>query len=442
MVTDMTKGNPIEILIKFTLPMLIGNLFQQLYNIVDSVVVGRFVGKNALASVGSSFMLMNFFSFVIIGLCMGSSIVYSFYFGEKNDKKLKNSIFISFLFIGGFSLILSVVLFLNTDNMLRLINTPQEIFADSSTYLRIIFSGLFFVFLYNGSSYLLRSIGDSKTPLMFLVVSAVINIVLDLLFVIKFHMGVAGVAYATVIAQGVSSILCITYGLKKVPIIRIGKEDMVFDTGLMKKIGKYSFLTSIQQSIMTFGMVCVQGVVNGFGSNTIAAFASGGKIESIAYLPLQDFGNAFGTYVAQNKGAKEHDRIKLGVKSAVKVIVIFGILMSVVVHFSAAKLMTIFVESTEVEVIKIGVEYLSILSKFFVFIGFLFMFYGYFRGIGSLNTSLVLTVVSLGIRVLIAYNVSKVPSIGRLAIWWATPIGWIIADLMGIFFYKKIRYEE
>lgn len=439
MVTDMTEGNPISILLKFTFPMLIGNLFQQLYNIVDSVVVGRFIGKNALASVGSSFMLMNFFSFVIIGLCMGASIVYSYYFGEKNHEKIRQSIFISFVFIGGFSIILSIVLFLTTDNMLALINTPLEIFQDSSRYLKIIFSGLFFVFLYNGSAAVLRSIGDSRTPLMFLILSAIINISLDLLFVIKFKMGVEGVAYATIIAQGVSSILCILYGLKKIPLIRIGKKDMVFNRTLMKELGKYSFLTSIQQSIMTFGMVCVQGVVNTFGSNTIAAFASAGKIESIAYLPLQDFGNAFGTYVAQNKGAKKFKRIKDGVRSAIKVILIFGITMSILVNLSASKLMTIFLDGTEIQVIEIGVEYLKILSTFFIFIGFLFMFYGYFRGIGALNISLILTIISLGTRVFIAYTFSQIEEVGRLAIWWATPIGWILADFSGFLFYRYIN---
>lgn len=437
MIKDMTSGNPAQLLIKFTLPMLVGNLFQQLYNIVDSVVVGQFIGKNALAAVGSSFMAMNFFSFVIIGLCLGSGIVYSYYFGENNYSMVRKSIFISFLFIGIFTIVLSLGLNLLTERILILMNTPEDIIADSISYLRIIFSGLFFVFLYNGSSSVLRSIGDSKTPLIFLVISALINIVLDLYFVIKLNMGVAGVAYATIIAQGVSSVLCIAYALKKIPFLRIKKEDMVFDMSLMKRVGKFSFLTSIQQSVMTFGMLIVQGYVNKFGPDVIAAFASGGKVESIALLPLQDFGNAFGTYIAQNKGAKKFDRIEAGLKSMVKIVIVFGVVLSAIIYFNASNFMRIFLDAKEVNAINIGVEFLSVLSVFYTLLGFLFMFYGYYRGIGKLNTSLLLSIISLGIRVLIVANLSG--PLGRTVIWWAAPIGWLIADLVGTIIYLKDR---
>lgn len=435
MIKDMTQGNPTKLLIQFTLPMLVGNLFQQLYNIVDSVVVGQFIGKNALAAVGSSFMAMNFFSFVIIGLCLGSGIVYSFYFGENNYSYVRKSIFISFFFVGIFTIILSILLVFSTKNILILMNTPTEILPDSLDYLKIIFSGLFFVFLYNGSSSVLRSIGDSTTPLIFLIISAIINIALDLYFVIKLKMGVSGVAYATIIAQGVSSILCIVYAIKKVPILRITKEDMIFESSLIKKIGKFSFLTSIQQSVMTFGMLVVQGYVNIFGADVIAAFASGGKVESIANLPLQDFGNAFGTYVAQNKGAKQDDRIHQGVRSMIKIILIFGIIISIAIYFNAARFMKIFLDSTEQNAINIGVEYMSILSMFYTLLGFLMMYYGYYRGMGSLNTSLLLTIISLGTRVIIVGTLSG--SLGRQVIWWAAPIGWAIADLVGTIIYIK-----
>ena len=442
MITDMTRGNPTKTLIAFTFPMLIGNLFQQLYNIVDSVVVGRYVGKNALAAVGSSFMLMNFFSFVIIGLCMGAAVVYSYYFGEKNYSNLRKTIFISFSSIGIFTIVLSIILVFTTKGMLNLINTPEEIFLDSQKYLQTIFAGLIFVYLYNACSALLRSIGDSKTPLYFLILAAIINIVLDLLFVIVYDMGVFGVAFATVIAQGVSSILCLIYGLWKIEFIRLKKEDLVFDKGIFAMVSKFSFLTSIQQSIMTFGMVCVQGIVNTFGSDTIAAFTAAGKVDSIAYLPVQDFGNAFGTYVAQNKGAKKNDRIIQGVKSAIKTIIIFCLIMSIIIYMSSSSLMRIFVEASEVNVIKLGVEYLSIISVFYVLIGFLFMFYGFFRGIGELNISLILTIISLGTRVLMAYILSSIPSIAQRGIWWSVPIGWALADGIGFILYRRTKHKK
>ena len=439
MITDMTRGNPARTILKFAFPMLVGNLFQQLYNIVDSVVVGRFIGKDALAAVGSAFMLMNFFSFVIIGLCLGASVVYSHYFGEKNYPDLRKTVFISFFSIGIFTAILSIFLVLGTDWMLELINTPENIFQDSRLYLQIIFGGLIFVFLFNGSAALLRSIGDSRTPLLFLVLSAIINIVLDLVFVLGFNMGVEGVALATIIAQGVSSILCLIYGLVKVPIIRLSREDMVFDKDIAMVVGKYSFLTSIQQSIMTFGMVCVQGIVNNFGADTIAAFAAAGKIDSIAFLPVQDFGNALSTYVAQNKGAKNMPRIEEGIKSAIKTIIIFCLILSIVIFMSSGRLMQIFVNANETNVINIGIEYLSIISVFYILIGFLFMFYGFFRGMGELKTSLILSIVSLGTRVLLAYFLSSIPQIGQRGIWWSVPIGWILADGLGFILFIRMK---
>lgn len=444
MIIDMTKGNPSTTIIKFTLPMLIGNLFQQFYNIADSIIVGRFIGKEALAAVGSSFMLMNFFSFVIIGLCLGTSIVYSYYFGEKNYKDLRKTIFTSFLFIGIFTVVLSIGLVFTTENMLNLINTPQNIFKASQNYLHFIFGGLIFVYIYNISAALMRSIGDSRTPLYFLILAAVINVALDLLFVIVFNMGVSGVALATIIAQGISSILCAIYMFKNIDFIKITKKDMVFDKEIMKKVGRFSILTSMQQSIMTFGMVCVQGIVNTFGANTIAAFTAASKIDSIAYLPVQDFGNGFATYVAQNKGAKKYDRISQGVKSSIKTIIIFCAILTVVIYTNSNSLMRIFVKKEEIEVIKLGIEYLSVISIFYVLIGFLFMFYGYFRGVGALNISLLLTIISLGIRVLMAYVLSGVSSIGQKGIWWSVPIGWIIADIIAVFMYKrsKVHMED
>lgn len=442
MITDMTRGNPTKTLIAFTFPMLIGNIFQQLYNIVDSVVVGRFIGKDALAAVGSSFMLMNFFSFVIIGLCMGAAVVYSYYFGEQNYSNLRKTIFISFLAIGIFTIVLSIVLIFTTGAMLKLINTPESIFADSERYLKVIFSGLIFVYLYNACSALLRSIGDSRTPLYFLILAAIINIVLDLLFVIVYDMGVFGVALATIIAQAISSTLCLVYAFVKIPFIRLSREDLVFDKEIAKTVGKFSFLTSIQQSIMTFGMVCVQGIVNTFGANTIAAFTAAGKVDSIAYLPVQDFGNAFATYVAQNKGAKRNDRIIQGVKSAVMTITIFCIILSILIYTNAGNLMRIFVNANETGVIKLGIEYLSIISIFYILIGFLFMFYGFFRGIGELNISLILTIVSLGTRVLMAYILSSIPSIAQRGIWWSVPIGWALADSIGFVIYKKMKKKN
>jgi len=328
---DRKKGNPTKLILNFAFPMLIGNIFQQVYNMVDSIVVGRFVGKNALAAVGSSFSLMNFITLLIIGLCMGSSIVISQYFGAEDYEGLKRVVSTSFIFMLIFTIFLSVLTFLFTKPLLILIKTPAEILEDSTSYLQIVFAGLIFTFLYNASASLLRALGDSKTSLYFLVIACIINIVLDLVFVLNFKMGVAGVAYATVIAQAVASILSLIYVFSKVPILRMKKKEFVFDRTIFPVIAKYSFLTSIQQSIMSIGMVAVQGLVNTFGADVIAAFTAAGKVDSFAYLPVQDFGNAFSTYVAQNVGAGKKERVHEGVKSAVKIIIIFCIISSILI---------------------------------------------------------------------------------------------------------------
>lgn len=434
---DMTKGNPTKIILFFAFPMLLGNIFQQLYNMVDSIVVGKFVGKEALAAVGSSFMLMNFFSAIIIGLCMGTSVVLSQYFGAEDYTKLRKSISTAFIFMLLLTTIMSLTTIIFTKPMLMIMKTPKEILSSSTNYLQIIFGGLIFTFLFNFSSAVLRSVGDSKTPLYFLILASIINIILDLLFVINFNMGVIGVAIATVIAQGVSSLLCLVYAFVKLPVIRIKAKEFVFDRALFSMIKKYSLLTALQQSIMTFGMVCVQGLVNSFGTDTMAAFTAAGKVDSLAYLPVQDFGNAFATYVAQNKGAGNFERIKIGVKSAVKTIIVFCIISSTVILLSSKHLMQIFVSSNEVKVIHIGIQYLSVISVFYVLIGFLFMFYGYFRGMGNLKTSIVLTIVSLGTRVSMAYFLSSFPKIAEKGIWWSIPLGWALADMLGLYIYKR-----
>ncbi|NLJ99191.1 MAG: MATE family efflux transporter [Tissierellia bacterium] len=442
MVVDMKTGNPTKLILKFALPMLIGNIFQQLYNMVDSIVVGRFVGKNALAAVGTSFSLMNFITLVIIGLCIGSSIVISIYFGAEDYDNLKRVVSTSFIFMLVLTIFLSIVTFIFSEQLLILIKTPPEILTDSTAYLRIIFGGLIFTFLYNASAALLRALGDSKTPLYFLILACITNIVLDLLFVIKFNMGVTGVAYATIIAQAISSILCLIYAFAKIPMLRMSREEFVFDRELFPIIMKYSLLSCMQQSIMSLGMVAVQGIVNTFGADVIAAFTAAGKIDSLAYLPVQDFGNAFSTYVAQNVGAGKVDRVKEGVKSAIKIIIIFCAISSVTIISLSGYFMEIFVDPAEVKVIQTGIDYISVVGMFYVLIGFLFMFYGFFRGVGSLHMSVILTIISLGTRVLLAYFLSSIPSIGAKGIWWSIPIGWILADTTGFIVYGRGKWQK
>ena len=308
-------------------------------------------------------------------------------------------------------------------------------------YLWMIFWGILAVFLYNFFASLLRSVGNSFVPLLFLGIAAVLNVVLDLVFVLVFNWGVTGAAGATVIAQYVSGIGIAIYTYVKMPEFRVAGSDMGMDRGVLREISQFSVLTCAQQSVMNFGILMVQGLVNSFGTVVMAAFAAAVKIDSFAYMPVQDFGNAFSTFIAQNYGAGKKDRIKAGIKSAVMVSIAFCIMISLVVWIFAEKLMLIFVQPQETGILAVGVQYLRIEGAFYCGIGCLFLLYGLYRAVRKPGMSVVLTVISLGTRVALAYVLSAVPAIGVAGIWAAVPIGWVLADLVGFLYYGKVRRE-
>lgn len=435
---DLTKGNVTKSMLLFAGPMILGNLLQQLYNVADTLIVGRYLGKEALAAVGSSFTLMTFLTSILLGLCMGSGIVFSMLFGAKKEDQLKNSVFMSFLFISAITLILNILVLIFMDPILKLLQTPDEIYILTRNYIKIIFYGIPFTFLYNYFASLLRAIGNSVFPLIALAIAAILNIILDILFISQFHMGVSGAALATIIAQSVSAVFVVFYCIKKVPMIRLKRKHMYFDTTMLQNIAQYSVMTCVQQSIMNFGILMIQGLVNSFGVAVMAAFSAAVKIDSFAYMPVQDFGNAFSTFIAQNYGANKNKRIRLGIHSAIRTALIFCIIISLSVCLFAPQLMLLFIKPEEVEIISIGAQYLRIEGVFYCGIGCLFLLYGFYRGIGKPGISIVLTVASLGTRVILAYVLSAIPSIGLVGIWWAIPIGWILADLIGLIYYRHI----
>ncbi|WP_032121010.1 MATE family efflux transporter [Clostridium amazonitimonense] len=437
MIKDLTSGNETKVMLRFAIPMIIGNLFQQLYNVADTIIVGQFIGAGALAAVGSSYTLMVFLTSIILGLCMGSGVVVSMFFGAGKKDKLKSSVFTSFWFIALITIIINVFALVFIDEILHFIKIPAEVLYDTKKYLQIIFYGIPATFIYNYFATMLRSIGNSVMPLIFFIISAVINIVLDIIFVVPLSMGISGAALATIIAQGFSAVSIAIYSFKKVPEIRLERKHLHFESSIVKLIANYSLLSSIQQSIMNFGILMIQGLVNSFGVSTMAAFAAAVKIDSFAYMPVQDFGNAFSTFIAQNKGAEKQQRIRNGIHSAIKIITISCITISILVVVFAKPLMSIFIKGNETEIIGIGVQYLYIEASFYCLIGYLFMFYGLYRGFGKGSMSIVLTIASLGTRVALAYMLSSVPSIGVLGIWWSIPIGWALADIIGYYKIKK-----
>ena len=444
--TDLTQGPVTKSMLLFALPMILGNLLQQFYNVADTLIVGQFLGSTALAAVGSSYTLMTFLTSILLGMCMGSGAVFSIRFGEGDLPRLKNSLSLSFLLIGGFTVALNVAVFLLIDPMMALLQVPADVIPLMRSYLWVIFWGIGGTFLYNYFASLLRAVGNSATPLVFLGVSAVLNIVLDLVFVVAVPWGVAGAAFATSFSQWVSGVGLLVYTWKRMAHLRPSRQDVYWKKDRVGEIARFSLLTCVQQSVMNFGILMVQGLVNSFGTVVMAAFAAAVKIDSFAYMPVQDFGNAFSTFIAQNYGAGKEKRIRQGILSAVKTSMVFGAAVSVVIWIFAEPLMRIFVNGQEREILAIGVQYLRIEGAFYCLIGLLFLLYGFFRAIEKPGMSVVLTVISLGLRVVLAYSLSAIPSLGVKGIWVSIPVGWLIADVAGVIpmvrFYRKMEVEE
>ena len=436
---DLTRGPVTKGMLLFALPMILGNLLQQFYNVADTLIVGQFLGAAALAAVGSSYTLMTFLTSILLGMCMGSGAVFSIRFGEGDRARLKNSLSLSFLMIAAFTVVMNLAVFLLIDPMMGLLQVPEEVYPLMRSYLWVIFWGIGGTFLYNYFACLLRAIGNSATPLLFLGVSAVLNIALDLVFVVVVPWGVAGAAFATSLSQWVSGLGLLAFTLAKMPQLRPSRQDVRWKKDRVLEIARFSLLTCVQQSVMNFGILMVQGLVNSFGTVVMAAFAAAVKIDSFAYMPVQDFGNAFSTFIAQNYGAKRMDRVGRGIKSAAVSSVVFALLISVLVFAFAKPLLLLFVKPEETEILAVGVQYLRIEGAFYFGIGILFLLYGLYRAIERPGMSLVLTVISLGTRVALAYILSAIPAIGVVGIWWSVPIGWALADVTGVLYYKKLR---
>ena len=439
MENELTKGPVMQTMLRFAVPMILGDLLQQCYNIADTLIVGRYLGESALAAVGSAFSLMTFLTSIILGLAMGSGTVFSIRFGQKDEKGLKEGILASFALLASVTVILNILVFAGLDLIIWFLRTPEELVQMMRDYLAVIFAGLVGIFLYNFFASLLRSLGNSVVPLAFLALSACLNIVLDLWFVTGLHRGVAGAAEATVIAQYVSGIGIAIYTFSKFPQLLRREQGVCLRKSRVKEITSFSALTCMQQSIMNLGILAVQGLVNSFGTTIMAAFAAAVKIDAFAYLPVQDFGNAFSIFTAQNYGAKKPERIKKGIRTAVLVSVSFSLLISLCVCLFAAPLMSLFIDASEAAVIAEGARYLQIEGAFYFLIGILFLLYGLYRALGRPGMSVVLTVVSLGTRVALAYALSAVPAFGVVGIWWSVPIGWFLADALGIGYYVLRR---
>ena len=431
---NLTKG-PITVnLLFFALPLMFGNLLQQLYNVADTWVVGRYLGADALAAVGSSYTLMTFLTSILLGLCMGSGAAISMLYGSGEKKKMRQSIFMAFCLIGAIALVINILVYLGMDGILWILRVPASIKGLMKDYLWVIFLGILATFLYNYFANLLRAIGNSMVPLLFLAVSSVLNIILDLLFVLKFHWGVGGAAGATVFSQYVSGIGICIYAYAKVKDIRIAKQDMKWRKENLSLILNLSVMTSLQQSIMNFGILMVQGLVNSFGTVIMAAFAAAVKIDSFAYMPVQDFGNAFSTFIAQNYGAGKKDRIKSGYHISIRLLICWAALITVAFVFFPRQISVLFFH--EEEVIRLSVDYLRIIGFSEIFLSVEMMTVGALSGLGRTQLCSLISVGLTVIRIPLALVLSNT-ALGLNGIWWALTLSTVSK---GIIFYFVFQY--
>ena len=434
MYRDLTRGPIARSLVLFALPMMAGNLLQQFYNIADTLIVGRALGTDALAAVGSAYTLMTFLTSILLGLSMGSGALFSIYRGRGDEASLRSAIAHAFGLILLLTLALNAAVYAFLNPILHFLRVPATVWGGMREYLLVVFAGLVATSVYNYLACLLRALGNSAAPLVFLGVSALLNVGLDLLFVPALGWGIAGAAWATVIAQYVSAAGMLVYVLAKCKSLLPKRSELHLNRSILGEIFRLSSLTCAQQSVMNFGILMVQGLVNSFGATVMAAFAAAVKIDTFAYLPVQDFGNAYSTFVAQNFGAKREDRIREGTRRAFLLSAGFGAALSIAVCALAAPLMRLFVDSGETAVVAAGVRYLRIEGALYAGIGCLFLFYGYFRAVQRPGVSVVLTAISLGTRVLLAYLLSAFW--GEVGVWLSIPIGWVLADLAGLWFMK------
>ncbi len=435
---DLTTGKEGKLIFQFAAPMLLGNIFQQMFSVIDAVVVGNFIGKEALAAVGASFPIIFMLVSLIIGLVMGTTVVIAQYFGAKDFVKVKRAIDTMYIYSAIAGIIATVAGLLLAEPMLRLLGLPQEIMPQAVLYLRIYFSGIIIFFGYNGTSAVLRGLGDSKTPLYFLIIATVANIILVLLFVAVFKWGIAGAACATLLANTIAFGLAIYWLNKTHNLIRIAIKGLHFDREIFRQSIRIGLPTGIQQTFVALGGLALMGIVNTFGTNVIAGFSVANRIDALATIPAMSFSQALSTFVGQNIGANKLDRIRTGLRSTIKMSGAITIATTIIIVIWGHIIMSLFTKDSQV--IRIGDQYLTIVSIFYILFTMMFIYTGIMRGAGDTFIPMFFSLISLWlIRIPLAYFLSK--RIGSEGIWWAIPAGWFIGLSLAFLYYKTGRWK-
>ena len=432
MVKDMTQGNPGKILIKFTIPLLISVCFQQFYNIADSIIAGKFLGGDALASVGISYTVTMIYMAIANGSNIGCCVVISQYFGNKNMSKLKTCVSTSLLSLTFISVILTILGLIFSKEILSALNSPESLFYDAEIYLNIYTAGLIFLFLYNVCNGIFTALGDSKTPLYFLIFSSVFNVILDYILVKYTPLGVSGIALATFIAQGIASIfslICLMIRIHKL----YNEKATIFSFEILKKIMFVAIPSILQQSFVSIGNIFIQGIVNSFGEIVVAGFSAAGKLNTFTITSMTALGNSMSSYTAQNIGANKIDRIKKGVKYLYLISFAITIPLFILFFIFPDLMMKVFVNSNDVEIINCGIAFLKTVAPFYLFISIKLIIDGVLRGSGVMKMFLISTFTDLLLRVLLCYTLS--PVLNERGIWISWPIGWLVATIISCVFY-------
>ncbi len=435
---DLTVGKEGSLIFKFAMPMLLGNVFQQLYTIVNSVIIGKTLGITALAAVGASFPIIFMLISMIIGIGTGSTIVIAQYYGAKDLEKVRKAIDTMYIFLFFASVIISVFGIYFSEHIFRLTGLPEDVIPEAKIYLNVYLSGIIFLFGFNGTSSALRGLGDSKTPLYFLVAANLINIILDLLFIVVFKMGVEGAALGTVISQAGAFITMILYLNKKHDLVKLYIRKLQFDKEIFYKSIKIGIPTGFQQTFVALGMVALFGIVNRYGTDVIAAFSVAGRLDSFASLPAMNFGAALSAFVGQNLGANKPHRVKNGLKATFLMTSILSVLVTLSLLAFGRYVMAMF--SSDVHVIDIGYQYLIIVSSFYIVFSTMFVIGGVMRGAGDTLIPMFITLFALWVvRIPLAYFLA--PKFGVIGIWWAIPIAWCIGMLLSYAYYLTGRWK-
>ncbi|MCR5235278.1 MAG: MATE family efflux transporter [Lachnospiraceae bacterium] len=438
-VKDMTEGNEFRLLVSFSVPMLIGNLFQQVYNMVDSIVVGKYVGSDALAAVGATASLNFLFFSLCIGLTGGIGVVISQHFGAGDEKVVRRAIFNSIYIIASAGIFMSLLGFFLARLILTWLHTPANILDDATLYMQIACLGIPAIASYNCISSILRALGDSKTPLLFLIASSIINVVLDLIYVIIFGLGVRGVAYATIIAQILAAVGILTYAIKKNPYFIINRDEMNYDARIVGKCYRIGLPLAMQASLIAISCVALQSVVNTFGSVVVAAFTATSRIEQLVNQPFNSLGLALSTFTGQNIGAGKLDRVKKALINSLLMITAFSLLLLIVFHVFGNSIMRVFV--SDAQVIDLGTQALKITSWFYIALGVIYVVRGMLNGAGDSVYSMINGCVEVAGRIVFSNTLVLIPSVGKWGIWWSTALTWFITGVASLIRYRQGKWK-